>query len=111
MHHRLLFRTLRFVETGNVFSFLASLIVLGLFLVGNYQEFLDSSQFMLLDILSVTSIVCGITGLYYLIALTVWMVRRRHLIVLRFLYGILATAIGSALTLTLSLLEAIASPV
>ncbi len=110
MQHRLLFRTLRVVETGNVFSFLASLLVLGLFLVGNYQEFLDNSQFMLLDILAVTSLVCAFTGIYYLVALVMWMVRRRHILLLRFFYALAATAVGAVLTLVLSLLEAIAAP-
>lgn len=110
MHHRLLFRTLRIVETGNVFSFLASLLVLGLFLIGNYQEFLDTSQFMLLDILAITSIVCVFTGLYYMVTLVMWMVRRRHLVLLRLLYALLATAVGVVLTVTLSLLSALAAP-
>jgi hypothetical protein len=106
-HHRsVLFRTVRIVESANLMFFVGTLLVFGLFVLGNYQEFMDRSQTMLLQLVFFLSLLCVSTGLFYLVSLIVWMIQRRHLLVLRVIYGFVATAIGAAGALGVGLLQA-----
>ncbi len=63
------------------FLYTVSLIVLLLYLLGNVQEFLDSTQKMLLTLLGVTSFSGGIASLYFAVSLGIrsWFRRRNEL--------------------------------
>lgn len=82
-------------------------MVLGLFVMGNYQEFMDRSQNLLLQMLFFLGLLCVSTGLFYLASLIVWMVRRRHILVFRLIYGLVATAVGGASALGTGILQAV----
>ncbi len=105
-----LYRTMRLLEGANVFCLMSLLLVAGLFVLGNFQEFLDQSQLMLLSIVSVLSVLCVASGLCYVIALSIWMVRRRRSMLLRLFYGLIATLMGGAAAAVAGALEAIVRP-
>ena len=73
-----------------VFFVLFSLLILFLYIIGNYQEFLDSSQFMLLKILEVVSLFGGISGMYYIFFLFFVAITEKKLMVLRFVLTIIS---------------------
>lgn len=75
--------------------------------MGNYQEFLDQSQTLLLQVVFFLSLLCAGTGAFYLVSLTAWMIQRRHFLILRVLYGVVATAIGGAGALGIGALQAV----
>ena len=62
-----------------VFLFLLSIIVAGLFFLGNLQEFLDSTQILLLNMLNVTTLVFLSFAVFFLTILIVEGARRRKL--------------------------------
>jgi hypothetical protein len=101
---------MRLLETANVFFLLSMLLVVGLFVLGNFQEFQDTSQVLLLRMLSVMSMLCIASGLCYVVALMIWMIRRRHVMVLRVLYGLIATAVGLIVSVAGGALEAFVRP-
>ena len=102
---------MRILEGANVFFLFALLLVAGLFVLGNFQEFLDESQLLLLQAASVLSMLCIASGVSYAVALVIWMIRRRHLMLLRLIYGILATVVASAAAVAGGALEALVRPV
>lgn len=106
-----LYRTMRLLEGANVFCLMSLLLVAGLFVLGNFQEFLDQSQLMLLSIVSVLSVLCIASGFCYVIALTIWMVRRRRSMMLRLFYGLLSTLMGGIAAAIAGALETIVRPV
>ncbi len=59
-----------------VFTFALSVISFSLFLLGNLQEFLDTTQEMLLRIASVSSFLYLLVGLYFLAVAVVQLARR-----------------------------------
>lgn len=101
---------MRILEGANVFFLSSVILVAGLFVLGNFQGFLDTSQLLLLDMLSILSMLCVASGLCYVVALAIWMVRRRHAMVLRFLYGVVAVVIGAAAAVAGGALEAFVRP-
>ena len=61
--------------------------------------------------MSALSLLCVASGVCYVIGLLIWMIRRRHLTFLRFLYGFVAVAIGLVGAIGTGLLQAMAQPV
>lgn len=106
-----LYRTMRLLEGMTAFFFVGSLVVLGLYLLGNYQEFLDDTQTLLLGILRVAGLLCALTGAYYTVTLILWMIRRHRFLPFRFLYALLATSVGLALSLAVTFLSVLLAPV
>ncbi len=102
---------MRLLEGMTAFFFVCSFVVLGLYLLGNYQEFLDDTQTLLLRILRIVGLLCALTGGYYTVTLLMWMVRRHRLLLFRFIYGLLATSIGLALSLSVTFLSVLLAPV
>lgn len=102
-----LFRTVRIVGSANAFFFVATLLVLGLFIMGNYQEFLDSSQVLLLQVLFFSGLLTLSTGLFYVVSLVTWMISRRRLVIVRLLYGLLSAAVGAGAALAIGVLQAV----
>ncbi|MFW6380412.1 MAG: hypothetical protein ACOC0Y_00020 [Spirochaetota bacterium] len=97
---------MRLLEGASVFFLLSLLLVSGLFVMGNYQGFLDSSLMLLLRLVSTLSMLCIASGLCYVAALGIWMIRRRHVMVLRFVYGVVATFVGAVVAVAGGALEA-----
>ncbi|MFW6312449.1 MAG: hypothetical protein ACOC2N_01010 [Spirochaetota bacterium] len=101
---------MRLLEGANLFFLLSLLLVAALFVLGNFQGFLDTSLLMLLDLLSLLSILCIASGVCYVLALLVWMLLRHHFMVLRLLYGLLATATATLAVIAGGALEAFVRP-
>jgi len=101
---------MRLLEGANLFFLLSVLLVVALFVLGNFQEFLDDSLLMLLDLLSTLSVLCIASGVCYVVALVIWMIRRRHFMALRLGYGVLATVVAGAVTVAGGALEAFVRP-
>ena len=102
---------MRLLEGANVFSLLSLAMVTGLFVLGNYQEFLDESQLMLLDLLSLLAMFGVASGLCYMVALVIWMIRRRHAMLFRFVYAVVATLIAAVAAVAGGALESFVRPV
>lgn len=111
-HHgsSVLYRTIRWLEGTSLFLLSAALLLGGVFVLGNYQSFLDSTQLLVLQLLSATGVLCLSSGVCYLLALVVWMIRRRRAMVFRLLYAVVATAVGTAATLVSGVLETLVRP-
>ncbi len=101
---------MRLLEGANLFFLMSLLLVAALFVLGNFQNFLDTSLLMLLDLLSLLSILCIASGVCYILALVVWMVRRHHLMFARLLYGCVATLTATLVVVAGGALEAFVRP-
>ena len=112
-HHpgSVLYHSLRIFESVSLFFCLATLIVSVVFVMGNYQEFQDETQFLLLEILRVAGVLCALSSLYYGGALLAWIVTRRHFLPGRLLYALTAVAVGAAGIAATSFVSVMASPV
>ena len=94
------------LQKALAFSLLLSLSLLLLYALGNYQDFLDSSQLLLLDIVSVSLWASCLSAACVLPLLVVNGIRRRRFGWLRFLATLLALALSSALVAGLGFLTA-----
>ena len=78
-------RLYRLVSRGVIFFFILSLLLLYLYLLGNFQEFLDSSQIFLLGLLEISLLLEAFLGLFYIILIFLMRHRKigqhRHLLV------------------------------
>lgn len=110
-HYPVLYRSMRILEGISAFLLLVSIIVLSMYLLGNYQQFLPESQLLLLGILRVTSGLCAFASLYYGVALGIWMVSRRYLLVGRIVYAIVALTFAVAVSLSSHLVTVLIQPV
>jgi hypothetical protein len=88
------------------FSLLFSLSLVLLYALGNYQGFLDSSQLLLLDMVSVSLWASCLCAAAVLLLLVVNGIRQRRFGWLRFLATLLALAFSSALVAGLGFLTA-----
>lgn len=88
------FRLMRTVEGLSLFFVFFMLLVFLLYVIGNTQHFLESSQHMLLQLLEVSALLCSFASAYYLLLLSAWMIRRRFLVLPRIVYSIVAVALG-----------------
>jgi Ca2+/Na+ antiporter len=88
-----------------VFFFLSSLLLLFFYLLGNYQDFLDSTQFFILSILQgalILQLVCGFSLVVIIIARTI---TERRVFSLRFVFLLLSMAVSGALLFALRFLQ------
>lgn len=106
----ILYRTMRILESANLLFLVNVLLVAGLFVLGNYQEFMDASLILLVRLLSILSILCVASGLSYVATLIVWMIRRRHFMAFRLAYGFSATVVASLTAVIAGALETIVRP-
>lgn len=106
-----LYRNMRLLEGMTAFFFVCSLVVLGLYLLGNYQEFLDDTLNLLLGILRLAGLLCALTGAYYTVTLLLWMIRRHRFLLFRFIYALAATSTGLVLSLSVTFLSVLMAPV
>jgi len=102
---------MRIFEGFSVFFFIGMLLVLSTFLLGNFQEFLERSQLMLLGILRVTSLLCVLSSAYYGASLVIWMIRRRKLLLVRLVYDVFSVAIGVVVAFGANALTVLIAPV
>jgi hypothetical protein len=102
---------MRILEGVSAFLLLLSFIVLAMYLLGNYQQFLPESQRLLLGILRVSGALCAFATLYYLGALVIWMVSRRHLLFGRLIYAAVAITFAVIITLSSHLVTVLIQPV
>ncbi|TVQ26923.1 MAG: hypothetical protein EA383_04160 [Spirochaetaceae bacterium] len=84
---RALFRIMRMLESASLFLVSFSLSVGALYIIGNFQSFLDRSQFMLLLVLRGSSFLSVLVTAYYLAFLVMWMFRRRIFVLPRIVYA------------------------
>ena len=103
-HSSAAYRNMRLLESISAFFFFCSLAVAGLFVLGNVQEFMDSTQMLLLSILRVSGLLCALTGVYYTVSLIFWMINRRKFLVGRFVYAVVATTVGAGFSLAVTFL-------
>jgi hypothetical protein len=87
-----------------VFFFVLSLLVLALYLLGNFQDFLDSSQLLLLSILRISLLAEILTALAYF--LMIFLLGRWRRYPGRLVLCFLAAVFSTALLLAVSFLSA-----
>jgi hypothetical protein len=89
---------------GAVFFFILSLLVFALYLLGNFQEFLDSSQIFLLSLLRVSLLSEMLTALVYFVM--VFLLGRQRRYPARLVLCLLAAALSATLLLAVGFLSA-----
>jgi glucan phosphoethanolaminetransferase (alkaline phosphatase superfamily) len=106
--HHFLLRSLHLLEAATVFFLSSSLMGFSVYILGNFQSFLESTQLRILSLVQITGIIGLVVSLYYLVFLISWIIRRRRIPVARLIYALfaltlhLALAIGSLLIQDLS---------
>lgn len=105
------YRNLRVLEGLTLLFFSSCLLILGMFILGSFQQFLPETQLMLLTLLRVASFLSVVSNLYYLLLLVAWMMRRRRFAIPRLLIALLGTTVGAALFLGVRLLSVFLEPV
>lgn len=105
------YRNLRVLEGLTVLFLSASFLILGMFVLGSFQQFLPETQLMLLTLLRVASFLSVVSNLYYALLLLAWMIRRRRFAIPRLLLALAGTAVGAALFLGVRLLTVFLEPV
>ena len=65
------------IKKISVFLFLLAAVVFIIFIIGNFQEFLDSTQLVVLNIFEIIAAAFIISGIYHIIFTIVMMVRSR----------------------------------
>lgn len=104
---RISFHIMRVLESASLFFVSFSLSVGALYIIGNYQNFLDRSQFMLLWVLRTGSLLSVLVTSYYLLVLIVWMYRRRFLVLPRILYAVASIVLLTMVLFGVSFLESV----
>ena len=89
---------------GVVFCFVLSVLLFLLYLLGNFQEFLDDTQLFLLGLLRVSLLAELFAGLLFIIA--VFLLRRQRRRILRLLLCAVSMVVSYALLVGLSFLSA-----
>lgn len=105
------YRNLRVLEGLTLLFFSSCLLILGMFILGSFQQFLPETQLMLLTLLRVASFLSVVSNLYYVLLLVAWMMRRRRFAIPRLLIALLGTAVGVVLFLGVRLLTVFLEPV
>lgn len=105
------YRNLRVLEGLTLLFFSSCLLILGMFILGSFQQFLPETQLMLLTLLRISSFLSVVSNLYYVLLLVAWMMRRRRFAIPRLLIAVLGTAVGVALFLGVRLLSVFLEPV
>ncbi len=109
--HPTILRVMRFLESINIYFFLNVLLVFSLYMLGNFQKFMDSTLLMLMSILQIGGILCALTGGYYLFFLVIWMVRRRKFLIFRSFYSLFSVVSGLSITIGINFITVILEPV
>jgi len=94
------------LQKGLAFSLSSSFALLLLYALGNYQGFLDESQLMILDLVSVSLWAACLCGAGVLVLLVVNGIRRRRFALVRFLLTVVAVGAAATLVAVLEFLVA-----
>jgi hypothetical protein len=86
-----------FLSSLCIFFLLTAVLSFMLFLIGNYQEFILRSQFLLLAVVKISSLMCLISGCAYCIYLLSAAIRRKKVKHRSFFLGLLSIILGSGL--------------
>ena len=89
-----------------VFFFVVSLLLLGLYLLGNFQDFLDTSQLFLLKSLEISLLIEVVLSLFYIIFILFSTVSTGKLDLLRLILAFFSLSFCFALLLALKFLSA-----
>lgn len=95
---------LRLIESLTVFLLVLAFLALSLYVIGNYQGFLDATQRLLLILVQAAGGVCSVTSLYYTMLVALWSIRRHHLLLGRLVFGVVGALIGLTFWLSVEIL-------
>lgn len=98
-------RVSSFAGRAVVFFFVSSLLALFFYVIGNFQDFLDSTQLFLLSLLHITLVLELVSGLYLAVMLIARSVRERRFFVVRFVLVLLSMVVCSGLLLALGVIQ------
>jgi hypothetical protein len=98
-------RVSSFVGRAVVFFFMLSVLLFFFYLLGNYQDFLDSTQLFLLSLLRVTLGLELASGVWLAVFLVYRNVRERRPFLVRWILLILSLACCSGLLVTLRFVQ------
>jgi len=85
---------------------MVSLLFLGLYLLGNFQDFLDTSQLFLLKSLEISLLIELVLSLFYIIFILFYAVSSGKLALLKLILAFLSLLFCFALVLALKFLSA-----
>jgi hypothetical protein len=100
-----LLRVSSFAGRAVAFFFISALLVLFFYLLGNYQDFLDSTQLFLLSLLNITLILQLVSGFYFAVFLSIRSFRERRFFVLRTILLILSLIFSAGLLVAMRFLQ------
>jgi len=102
------FREPVFRVTGRslIFFLVVSLLLLGLYMLGNFQDFLDTSQLFLLKSLEFSLLIEVVLSLFYIIFILFYAVSTGKLRLLRLILAFLSLSFCFVLLLALKFLSA-----
>jgi len=95
-----------FTGRAAVFFFFLSLLFFFFFILGNYQDFLDSTQLFLLSLLRLALVLELASAAYFAIFLVRRSFSERHLFILRWVLLVIAMAGSTGLLLALQYVRA-----
>ena len=96
------------INKFTLFTFLLSLMIFLFYILGNFQQFTDETQDMLLRIFRYAALIFMVTGLYNLVADIVIVIRKHQFYALRFILTlsgevfIISVFIGISILLNIS---------
>ncbi len=95
----------------SILLFLITAVVFLIFIIGSFQEFLDSTQLILLNIFEIVAGTFIITGIYHLIITTVLMIRSRSHTFISFIITITGEFIVISFFLLANMISAVTKTV
>jgi hypothetical protein len=98
-------RVSSFTGRAVVFFFISSLLLLFFFLLGNYEDFLDSTQLFLILCLTISLILQLLCGTYLIVLLILRAIRERRAFVLRFILLFLSMFLCGGLLVSIRFLQ------
>jgi hypothetical protein len=90
-----------------LFTFTYYMLLFILYLIGNYQYFLDTTQIFILQILSVFLILHCLSGLYYLFLTMVFAVKNRKIVLSKFILCTVSVTVALVLLFSVKALTAL----
>ena len=94
----------RIVSRGLVFFFILSLLTLSIYLLGNFQEFFDTSQIFLLQLLEINLLFEVFLGLFYIFL--VFVMKKKKQLFVKLILSFLSVVFCFFLLLTFKFLSA-----
>lgn len=96
--HHFLLRTLHILEGGTVFLLSSAVIASMMYILGNFQSFMEETQLFILSMIQTVSIVGFVVSLYYLAFLVYWIFRRKRVPFQRLFSALFAIVINILLS-------------